>query len=389
MPWKESHLVMERMLFINRLQAGEKMVDLCQEFGISRKTGYKFLERFEKHGETGLFNQSTRPVRLARSTAVTVENLIIQTRQEHPTWGAAKIREILSRRNPGVRLPVRSTVHEILSRHGFIKAKRPQKRFKACPTGLSNPSDPNELWCADFKGQFRLQNRSYCYPLTMTDYASRFLICCEGIENTRTEEAQTVFEVAFKEYGLPGAIRTDNGSPFSTRGLLGLSRLSLWWLKLGIQHERIVPGKPQQNGRHERMHLTLKQETTRPAGQNFLQQQERFDLFIHEFNTERPHAALDMATPASKYKPSERKFPSHVPEPDYPAHDYACYVNNSGKVYVPGSGDFNLSTILMGEMVGLKQVDDMLWEVDFMDLNLGYYDQQEGTFHVANTNKVK
>ena len=389
MPWKESHLVMERMVFINRLQAGEKMVDLCLEFGISRKTGYKFLERFEKHGEVGLFNQSKRPIRLARSTSLNIENLIIEARQKHPTWGAAKIRDILAKKHPGMRFPVRSTVHEILDRNGFIKSKHRQKRFKACPTGLSDPHQPNELWCADFKGQFKLQNRNYCYPLTMTDYASRFLICCEGLENTRTEEAQAVFEIAFKEFGLPRAIRTDNGSPFSTRGILGLSRLSLWWLKLGIQHERIVPGKPQQNGRHERMHLTLKQETTRPSGLNFLHQQERFDLFIHEFNNERPHADLEMATPASKYKNSERKFPVHLLEPDYPDHDYCCYVNKSGKVFVPGCGDFNLSLILAGEMVGLKQVDETLWDVDFMDMNLGTFDQQEGVFHVANSNQIK
>lgn len=389
MPWKESHRAMERVLFISRLQDGEKMVDLCREFGISRKTGYKFLERFEKFGEIGLFDQSRRPLKLARSTTLEIENMILQLRHEHPTWGAAKIREVLGRKNPGRHLPARSTVHEILLRNGLIKDKKRLRRYKSCPTNLRQSKVANDLWCADFKGQFRLGNRSYCYPLTITDHASRYLICCEGLENTCSEESRMVFEIAFKEHGLPMAIRTDNGNPFSTRGLLGLSRLAIWWLKLGIEVERIEPGKPQQNGRHERMHLTLKQETTRPAAQNFLQQQERFDLFKHTFNHERPHEALKMATPASQYQVSTRKYPSHDLEPDYPQHDHSCYVNRSGKVYLPGHGDFNLSTILAGEMVGLLQVDDQLWQVDFTSVTLGHFDAEEGVFYVANSEKTK
>lgn len=390
MPWKVSHIVMERTVFISRLQAGEKMVDLCQEYGISRKTGYKFLERFEKNGMAGLYDQSRRPSRLARSTPQEVEALILELRHERPTWGAAKIREMLARKHPGLRLPVRSTVHEILDRNGLIKHKRRQAKGKMYPSvGLRDAKSPNELWCADFKGQFRLGNNVYCYPLTITDYASRYLIACEGLENTRTDGAKEAFEIAFKEHGLPIAIRSDNGSPFSTRGLLGLSQLSIWWLKLGIEHERITPGKPQQNGRHERMHRTLKQETTKPIGKNFLQQQERFDLFMHDFNNERPHEGLSMATPASKYKESDRSFPKYLPEPEYPDCDHTCYVNRSGRVYLPRHGDFNLTLILAGETVGMKQVDEKLWDVMFMDLQLGHYDEQEGVFHVANSSQTR
>ena len=389
MPWKVSHLVMERTVFIHRLQTGEKMTDLCQEYGISRKTGYKFLERFERHGVTGLNDQSRRPGRLARATPQSVEALILEMRHERPTWGAAKIREVLSKRHPGHRFPVRSTIHEILDRNGLIKNKKRLSKFPHHPTSLKDAQSPNDLWCADFKGQFRLGNRTYCFPLTITDYVSRSILACEGLENVQTEGAQEAFEIAFKEYGLPRTIRSDNGAPFSTRGLLGLSRMSIWWLKLGIEHERITPGKPQQNGRHERMHRTLKQETTKPPCQNFLQQQERFDLFVHDFNTVRPHEGLNMATPSSQYKPSERPFPRYLPEPDYPDCDYTCYVNRTGKVFVPGYQNFNLSMILAGESVGLQQVEDDLWDVAFMNLKLGTYDSHEGVFHVVNSNQVR
>jgi putative transposase len=371
--------MIERGIFVTRLEKGERMADLCKEFGISRKTGYKFLERYKRCGEIGLSNQSRRPERFAHSISQEIEDLIVAMRWEHPTWGAPKIREILHQRHPGVRLPVRSTIHEILDRHGLVKHRK-RHRFPANPTTLRQTNEPNDLWCADYKGQFRLGNRSYCYPLTITDHFSRFIIACEALEDTTSINAIPVFENAFKEYGLPTAIRTDNGAPFSTRGLLGLSKLSVWWLKLGIEVERITPGQPQQNGRHERMHLTLKQETTRPPGANTLQQQERFDLFTDVFNTQRPHEALDMAFPAARYKKSARKYPSSLPDPDYPLHEITCYVNRSGKVYVPGNGDFNLSTILSGELVGLRQEEEKLWRVTFVNFDLGFYDAAEGIF---------
>lgn len=382
MPWKEGHRLMERVIFLKRLLDGERMVDLCREFGISRKTGYKYLERYKKHGEVGLLDQSTKPGFLAKTTPKDIQDLIVELRKEYPTWGAAKIRERLKVKYPGLKLPARSTVHEILDRHGLVK-KRKKMRYKAVPTDLKHVTNPNELWCADFKGHFRLQNGSYCYPLTITDYATRYLICCEAQADTQTDHTIETFKTAFREHGIPSAIRTDNGNPFSTRCILGLSRLSVFWLKLGIRIERIEPGKPQQNGRHERMHLTLKQETTRPPSNNFLQQQERFDIFMDNFNNVRPHEALNMQTPSSKYKSSEKVYSDMLPDLDYPEHDYMSYVNQRGRVHVPGCGHFNLTSILEGEIVGLRQEEDEQWRVTFANLDLGFYDAKEGIFTAA------
>ncbi len=381
MPWKESHQIMERGQFLKRLLDGERMTDLCKEFGISRKTGYKFLRRYQNYGELGLINDSTRPHNPARLTPAPVESMIIELRKRRPTWGASKLGEVLRRENPGVRIPTRSVIHTILDRHSLIK-KRQRKRYVAVPTTLIHTDLPNGLWCADYKGHFRLGNQRYCYPLTITDFASRFIIKCEALESTAEEKAKPIFAEAFFTYGLPQAIRTDNGAPFSSRGLLGLSKLAIWWMKLGIAIERIEPGKPQQNGRHERMHLTLKQETTRPSAANLLQQQERFDRFILDFNINRPHEGLDMQTPATRYQPVEKRvFRGVTPEPEYPNHDFTCYVTKPGKVYVPGVGDFNLSSMFAGEYLGLHQEDDELWRVTFVECDLGFYDAKEGIFH--------
>lgn len=383
MPWKESGLMVQRANFVSRLEAGERMIDLCAEYGISRKTGYKLLERFKRYGELGFLDRSRRPEKLARLTATEVERSIVSLRREHPTWGAAKLREILLKRCPHLRIPVRSTIHEILDRNGLVE-KRKRGRGKACPTDLRKADNPNDLWCADFKGQFRLGDRSYCYPLTISDQVSRYLLCCEGMSRISEDSAQDAFEIIFREYGLPRAIRTDNGVPFSSRGLMGLSKLSVWWLRLGIELERIQPGHPEQNGRHERMHLTLKQDTTRPPGNNLLQQQERFDCFTEIYNHERPHEALEMKSPSAVYKKSMRPFPEALEEPDYPEHDLVCYVNQSGSVYPRGMRNFSLSSVLVGQKVGFKQVEEKLWQVSFMNIDLGYYDQKEEHFTPLN-----
>ena len=307
MPWKESSAVEERLLFVARLIEGEAMTDLCQQFGISRKTGYKIFNRYKEHGCTAFTDRSRRPVRCANQLAPQVESLIVRLKQEKPHWGARKIRELLLRRLPGdLRLPAKSTVHAVLDRHGLV-ARLGKRRQRAQGTLLSEALAPNDLWCADYKGEFKLGDARYCYPLTVTDQASRFLLMCEAQESTRAEFAFPAFERLFQERGLPAAIRSDNGVPFaSPNGLYTLSKLSVWWLRLGIDIERIKPGCPQQNGRHERMHRTLKGETTRPPGMNFLQQQARFDAFVEEFNTERPHEALAMKRPADLYVPSAR-----------------------------------------------------------------------------------
>lgn len=242
-------------------------------------------------------------------------------------------------------------------------------------TPLSNGYRPNDLWCADYKGEFMLADRRYCYPLTITDFASRYLIACEALSTTKEAYAFTVFESVFKEFGLPSAIRTDNGVPFaSPNALFNLSKLSVWWLRLGIDIERIQPGCPQQNGRHERMHLTLKKETTKPAGANFLQQQARFDDFINEFNSERPHQALDMACPAERYTPSPRIY-AGLPDLDYPLHDKAVTVTTCGRICY-NRKKINLSLVFAGQTVGIKQVEDHIWLASFMDYDLGYFDDE-------------
>src|SRR5271165_4027733 len=281
MPWKECSVMDERLRFVARLLDGEAMSKVCREFGISRKTGYKIFDRYKEQGLEALSDRSRRPIRYANQLAPQVETLIVSFKRDKPHWGARKIRELLVRRLDGdFRIPAKSTVHTVLCRHGLVKP-------------LSQGGAPNDLWCADFKGEFKLGDGRYCYPLTVTDHASRYLLLCEALESTRENLAVTAFDRLFRERGLPLAIRSDNGVPFaSPNALFNLSKLSVWWLRLGIAIERIKPGHPQQNGRHERMHLTLKKEATRPPGMNSLQQQDRFDAFVHEFNTERPHEAL-------------------------------------------------------------------------------------------------
>ena len=265
----------------------------------------------------------------------------------------------------------------MLDRHGLV-SRRGRRRNRAQGTPLSNGAEPNHLWCADFKGEFRLGNGRYCYPLTVTDHASRLLLLCEALDSTREEPAIVAFERLFRERGLPQAIRSDNGVPFaSPNALFNLSKLSVWWLRLGINIERIKPGHPQQNGRHERMHLTLKSETTRPPGMNSLQQQARFDHFVQEFNTERPHQALHMQRPADVYLPSSRPY-TGLPELDYPLHDRQCLVTACGRICMHRK-KINLSTVLAGQKVGLKEVDDGIWLVSFMHYDLGYVDLEQRT----------
>ena len=378
MPWKASSVMEERLQFVARLLDGETMSDVCREFGISRKTGYKIFDRYREHGLEALTDRSRRPVRYANQLPPPIESLIVRLKGEKPHWGARKIRELLVRRLAGdIRIPARSTIHAVLDRHGFVKrAGRPRHRAHGTP--LSQGAAPNDLWCADFKGEFKLGNGRYCYPLTVTDQASRFLLLCEALESTREELAFTAFERLFVERGLPLAIRSDNGVPFaSPNALFNLSKLSVWWLRLGIAIERIKPGRPQQNGRHERMHLTLKKEATRPPEQNSLQQQARFDAFLHEFNTERPHEALAMKCPAELYVASSQAYDG-LPELTYPFHDRDILVTACGRICLHRK-KINISTVLAGQRLGIKEVDDGIWLVSFSHYDLGYFDLEQKT----------
>ena len=377
MPWKECSVMEERMRFVLRLLDGEQMSAVCREFGISRKTGYKIFDRYRLHGLEALTDRSRRPVRYANQIPEPIERMIVCAKRDKPHWGARKIRELLVRRLSGdVRVPATSTIHAVLDRHGLVKRMRVRRH--ATGTQLSVGAAPNDLWCADFKGEFKLGNGRYCYPLTVTDHASRYLLMCEALESVREKPAITAFEQLFLERGLPKAIRSDNGVPFaSPNGLYNLSKMSVWWLRLGIEIERIKPGRPQQNGRHERMHLTLKQEATRPPGANFLQQQGKFDAFVSEFNTERPHEALNMQVPAQLYTASDRPY-AGLPELEYPLHDRDALVTCCGRICLHRK-KINISTVLAGQRLGIKEVDDGIWLVTFMHYDLGYIDLEQRT----------
>jgi putative transposase len=365
----------ERLRFVARLLDGEKMAVVCREFGISRKTGYKIFNRYKDEGLRGLEDRHRSPYRHPNKLPFQVEKAILAIKRDYPSWGAPKIRDKLIKAFPAIKPPASSTIHAVLDRHGLVKHRK-RRRHKAQGTPLRDARAPNALWCADFKGQFRLGNRRYCYPLTLTDYRSRYLLACEGLESTREDGAFPVFERAFKSYGLPAAIRSDNGIPFaSPHALFGLSRLAVWWLRLGITIERIKPGHPQQNGRHERMHLTLKKEATKPPGFNFLQQQDRFDQFLEVYNHHRPHQALGGRYPGELYTPSAREY--RPPEiPDYPFHDRSIRVTQCGRICI-GTRKINLSTVFAGQTVGIREVADQIWLVSFMHYDLGFFDEAD------------
>lgn len=378
MPWKECSKMDERMKFIVRKLDGEKMSELCDEFGISRVTGYKIWNRYQDVGLKGLYDRKRAPKRSPTRLPIQIETLILKIKKEKTDWGAPKIQDRIARKYSDIKIPAKSTIHAVLDRHGLVKRRR-KRRYKAKGTYLSVPKAPNDLWCADFKGEFKLGNKMYCYPLTITDFTSRYILACEALETTKTSFSFEVFERVFKEYGLPAGMRTDNGTPFaSANALFGLSYLSVWWLRLGIKLERIKPGNPQQNGRHERMHRTLKLATTKPPAQNLFQQQEKFDHFVDEFNADRPHEALQMKYPSEVYTPCSRKY-AGLPNLEYPFHDRTITVTSCGRVCIKKQ-KINLSKVFAHQDVGVSEVSDGIWLVSFMDYDLGYFDEDSNNF---------
>jgi putative transposase len=379
MPWRETSVMDERMRFVGRLLSGEKMAPLCREFGISRVTGHKIWRRYKKDGAKGMYNRSRAPHKHPNQLPFEIEQLIVRLKKEKPKWGAPKIRELVSRRYPTIKLPATSTVHCVLDRHGLVNRKKRRSKHRAIATYLSVPKEPNDLWCTDFKGEFKMGNDVYCYPLTLSDFTSRYVLSCEALSSTKAGPCFPVFEEAFEEYGLPLAIRSDNGTPFACgNSTWNLTKLSVWWMRLGIKLERIEPGKPQQNGRHERMHRTLKFETTKPARANLLQQQERFDNFIKEFNFERPHQALDMKCPADVYRNSSRPYLG-LPDVTYPGYDKTLLMSNCGRICIQ-KRKIHITRALANQPVGLKEVDDGIWQVDFMSYALGFFGADSDKF---------
>ena len=375
MPWKELSQVDQRLRFIAECQAGEgSFTEHCAHFGVSRKTGYKWRDRYASEGPSGLGDRSRRPLTSPESTPLPIVERLLALRRSHPNWGAKKLLKVLADR--GITdLPGRSTCCDLLRRHGLVVSPR-RRKYPGHPGRPQSPmTEPNAVWTADFKGQFRTRDGEYCYPLTVADGYSRFLLACKGLRSPSITLSRPVFFRLFSDYGLPRIIRTDNGVPFATTALGRLSTLSVWWIRLGIFPELIEPAHPEQNGRHERMHRTLKRETAIPSKANLAAQQRRFDQFRQEFNNERPHEALGQETPASFYKPSPRPLPSKLPPIEYPPHFEVRYVSANGAIRWKCAWVCVTHT-LAGEFVGFEEVGDGLWDAYFGPILLGRMDER-------------
>ncbi len=377
MPFAATDPVLERARLVSLHQDGLYSVsELARRFGVSRPTVYTWIERYRDGGTEALTDRSHAPHTQPHQTAPEVETLIVEARRAHPTWGPRKLLPYLARRYPDVKLPAASTAGAILKRHGLTKTRRRRRPAKHPGATPLTTTAPNQVWTADYKGQFKTRDGIYCYPLTVCDAHSRYVLACQGLLSVEQYAAFRHFERLFHDYGLPQAIRTDNGTPFATRALCGLSRLSVWWIKLDIDHQRIEPGQPQQNGAHERMHKTLKAETTRPPEQDMQRQQARFDRWRAEFNDERPHEALGYEMPASCYRPSSRPMPAVLPEPEYPGHFEVRYLSKDGNVRFKHR-QFFVSQTLSHEHVGFEEVDDGVWDLYFFDRLLARLDERD------------
>lgn len=375
MPWKETDAVLERMRFVVDLKSElYSMSELCELYNVSRVTGYKWLRRYEELGIDGMKDQSRAPKSCPHRTDPETCGLLLELKRKYPDWGAPKLLEKLHRMDPERDLPAAATVGDLLRREKLTKPGRRRRPLEHPGRPTGHAVVPNDLWTADFKGQFKTRDGIYCYPLTIADVASRFVFSCQGLASTKHREARPVFLRLFREFGLPSAIRTDNGTPFATTALGRLSRLSVWWIKLGIRPELIQPGHPEQNGIHERMHRTLGRTTDRPAADRRNQQRE-FRNFLKIFNHERPHDALGGDTPAERYQPSARPYPEKVPSPEYPGHYEVRRVSRNGGIKW-SSEWVNISSVLAEEFIGLQEVDDGVWTVWFHDYSLGRFDER-------------
>lgn len=378
MPWDETTRTMQRARFVLEFDSCMyTMSELCARYGVSRKTGYKWVCRYAE-GESGsLEDRSRRPKSCPHRTSEEKEKALVELRRKHPSWGPRKLLYWLEKRRPEVSWPAASTAGEVLRRHGLVTARVGSRRCGRAPVApLSQATSPNAVWTSDFKGQFRTGDRRLCYPLTVVDAASRFILGIVGLDSVKEAGAWPVFERLFREYGLPLAMRTDNGSPFASTSVGRLSRLSVRWLKLGIRLERIAPGHPEQNGSHERMHRTLKEATALPPAANGLMQQARFDAFRQTYNEERPHEALGQNPPASRYEASPRPYPERVVEPEYPGHYEVRSVHSQGYIKWRG-GELFVSEALAGERVGLEETADGIWALFFGNVLLGRFDERE------------
>lgn len=364
----------EKLRFVFEYQRDEQtMTDLCARFGICRDTGYVWLRRFRLHGVKGLVELNRAAERHPNQTTGELERSVLELRQAHMTWGPRKLKRVLERDQSGRPWPAASTMGEIVKRAGLVVPRKKRRRTEPYTQPLAHASESNLVWCADFKGWFRSGDGSRVDPLTVTDAWSRYLLRCQAVEKTDTERVRAVFEAAFRQYGMPEAIRTDNGAPFASSAVGGLSRLAVWWTRLGIGHERIQAGHPEQNGRHERMHRTLKQDV--PTARDWRSQQRELDRFLHDFNQVRPHEALHMQTPSSVYKPSPRPFPNKIPEVEYPNGMEVRTVKTHGH-FRWKKKDIFLTEVLWGEPIGLMPLGDGLFTIYFADRPLVGFDSK-------------
>jgi putative transposase len=374
MPWKESKALEERKSFVREWVKGESdFAELCRRYGVSRPTGYTWVKRYRAEGEAGLEERSRAPHQCPHALSEVVTETLLDLRGAHPRWGPRKLRAYLLAQEPQQHWPAASSIGALLSREGLAHRRRRRRRTPPHSEPLAHAQAPNQVWCADYKGWFYCGDGSRCDPLTISDAFSRCLLRCRAVPKTDGVEAKTVFEAVFREYGLPDRIRTDNGPPFASPAPAGLSRLSMWWLRLGIQHERIAPGRPEQNGRHERMHQTLKQETASPPAANLRQQQQNFQRFEREYNEERPHEALGYRRPAELYVASARVYPSRLPELEYPPGVHLRRISQQGSVKWKGGRAF-VSEVVAREYVGLLETAEDFFEVYYGPVLLGWLD---------------
>jgi putative transposase len=372
MPWRTTCPMDERTQFIAaRVARDESLSGLCRQFGISRKTGYKLWARYEAEGPAGLLERSHAPHRQPHALAETIAQAILELRGRHPRWGPRKLRAWLQQRRAGPAWPAASTIGVLLHRHGLTVPRR--RRWHARPSPVSAAGGPNDVWTADFKGWFRTGDQQRCDPLTISDLFSRYLLRCQVVARVADPLVRPLFEATFREYGLPRAIRTDNGPPFAALGAGGLSRLAVWWVRLGIHPERIAPGHPEQNAEHERMHRTLQEETAQPPHRTGRAQQRAFDRFRWIYNDERPHEALGQQPPATVYQPSPRPFPERLPELSYPRSSVVRRALPNGEIRWSGRRVY-INQALAGECVGLEEIADGHWRVCFGPVVLGWLD---------------
>ena len=374
----ETNPTEQRLSFLIDYASGQwSMSELCERYRVSRPTGYKWLRRVEKEGESGFDERSRRPRSSPYQTPVAIERQLLEARAKYG-WGAKKLLQVLRRRHPELEWPARSTINAILDRHGKLHKQRRRRKWAHPGAAALVTERPNQVWPVDFKGQFKTRDGAYCYPLTVSDHFSRSVLLCKALDSVKTVGAKPAFRRLFREVGLPEAIRSDNGAPFASTGIHGLCELNVWWMQLGIAHQRITPASPQENGAHERMHRELKRETTRPPASNLRGQQRKFDRFCARYNDERPHEALAGARPADRWEPSPRPYPERIAPPEYPGHLEVRRVSTAGCFRLHHKQPF-LTHALADQYVGLEAVGDGLWNIVYYRTLLGRIDERTGT----------